>query len=95
MPYKLAGIIDSRRSFSDRLEMAAAAYKLPLMEADPFYGRSLLQKVQAMPEDGQVALLKSHKYRQCLWLLATQYDGETLDLECLHAALNCLTQGLL
>ena len=66
---------------------------MPECQLDPYLGRRLLSGIDRTdPDAGELLACDEHRIR-ILWIFSFLFDGDTLDIESLHASLKCMIQG--
>ena len=83
---------DVRRSEQERFYMADHIESLDLSFLNPYVLRRIVSRISAA-QLGKQVLARHPMWVRVFWLLAYLYSGNTLDVECLHAAMRCLVQG--
>lgn len=93
-PWKACAAADARRPYAERLDVALEVDRLAAhspRSLDPWCVRRLVCTFDKTAPAGQFAW--NHTYTRILSKIATIWQGQTLDIECLHASLRTITHG--
>ena len=93
-PWKACAAADTRRPYAERVDIACEVERLGSCSPkslDPLCIRRLVDTLDRTAPAGQFAW--NHVYIRILQKIAAVWQGQTLDIECLHAALRAITHG--